>query len=203
MTAVDRLGDLMLPEELAAVLPLHELVVDREVAHLEVHSDRLALASKLTHTGSDLLDHELDRGDIGEAHRRDRRQRQWLDLVLEQVIDLGLVQLVETTNSFLACLVEGHLPIHLVQILVVNDYENWANAKFHRSDALRVGETLVERVPALIRLKDWAEDGEILYLNGLLLLLDHVPDALSDATPDHVEEAESLALRDFELVLPS
>ena len=108
--------------------------------------------------------------------------------VLEQVIDLSLVMSVETSNGFLTGLVEGNLPVHLIQILVVDDHKDWANAKFHRCDPLRVGITFVERVSTLVRLKDWSKNSEVLNLNGLLLLLHHVPDALGEAAPDHVEE---------------
>ena len=51
-------------QELIAVLPLHQLIADSEVADLEVEADLLALASKLTHRRRDLLDHILDSGDV-------------------------------------------------------------------------------------------------------------------------------------------
>ena len=42
------------------------------------------------------------------------------------------------------------------------------------------------------------KDSEIFNLKRLLLHLHHIAHALSQTTPDHVEEAKSLALQDFE-----
>ena len=61
--------------------------------------------------------------------------------------------------------------------------------------------SLFKWVPALIRLRDRTKDGEVGYLDRLSLLLDDIAHALSEATPDHVEEAEGPALGGFERVI--
>lgn len=50
----------------------------------------------------------------------------------------------------------------------------------------------------MIDLCDGAEDGEVVDLNGLFLLLDHVAHALRQGAPDHVEETKSFPLGDLE-----
>ena len=83
------------------MLPLHGLVRDEEVAYLEVETETLSSFGILTHRRGDLLDDSFDSGRVSEAHGRNRRHRKLLDAVFEQIIDLGAVELVETTNSLL------------------------------------------------------------------------------------------------------
>ena len=62
LTPVDRLGELVPAEQVVAVLPLDELILDDEVADLEVQSEAPALSRKLADRCHDLLDDQLDRG---------------------------------------------------------------------------------------------------------------------------------------------
>ena len=70
-----------------------------------------------------------------------------------------------------------------------------------RLAGLRAPISLVEGVPALVRLCNRAKDGEVGYLDRLFLVLDNIAHTLREATPDHVEEAESPALGGFERVI--
>ena len=62
LAPVDRLGELVPAEQVVAMLPLDELILDDEVADLEVQSEGPALSRKLTNRCHDLLDDQLDRG---------------------------------------------------------------------------------------------------------------------------------------------
>ena len=181
-------------QELIAVLPLHQLIGDSEVAHLEVETDLLALARQLTQRRRDLLDHILDRGDVRQADRCYGAKGQRLDLVLEQVVHLRPIMPVETTNCLFAGLVKGHFPIHLVKKVIIYDDKDGTQAQFQSCNPLCVREALVQRVSPLVRLKDRTKDGKVGDLYGFLLLLNHVSNAFCNATPDHVEETECLAL---------
>ena len=140
----------MLPQELVAVLPLDQLIARCEVTHLEVEADCLALAGQLSQRGCDLLDNVLDSRDVCHANRSNRGKGQWLDLILEQVVDFRPIMPVETSDSFLTCLIKGDFPVHLVEEVVVENDEDWADAKFDRSSSLCVRKALVERVPPLV-----------------------------------------------------
>ena len=188
-------------EQVVAVLPLDELILDDEVADLEVQSESPALSRKLANRCHNLLDDQLDRGRVGQGDGCDGGNGKRRDPVLEQIVDLGLVQLVEATNGLLTALIESHLPVHLVQEVVIDDHEDWAYAQCLSLAGLCGPMALVKRVPALVRLRDRAKDGEVGYLDRLFLVLDDIAHALREATPDHVEEAESPALGGFERVI--
>ena len=102
--------------------------------------------------------------------------------------------LVETTDSLITGLVQGHFPVHLIEEFVVDHQEDWAETELESLLSLGVSEALVERITTLITLKDWSENGEVADFNGLALLLHHVAKALGQATPDHVEELQGLSL---------
>lgn len=57
------------------MLPLHQLVVDRDVTDLEVEAEVFPLARQLPHRQHDLLEHVLNTGCVGQADRGDRRNR--------------------------------------------------------------------------------------------------------------------------------
>lgn len=187
----------MPPQELVAVLPLDQLIACGEVTHLEVETDCLALAGQLSQRSRDLLDNVLDSGDVRQANRGNRGKGQWLDLILEQVVDFRLIMPVETSDSFLTCLVKGDFPLHLVEEVIVENDEDWADAKFHRSSSLCVRKALVKRVPPLVCLKDWSKNSEVRDFNRFFLLLHHIPNAFCNAAPNHVEETQGLALAHF------
>ena len=54
------------------MLPLHKLVVDRDVTDLEVEAEVFPLARQLPHRQHDLLEHVLNTGCVGQADRGDR-----------------------------------------------------------------------------------------------------------------------------------
>lgn len=113
---------------------------------------------------------------------------------MEQILDFGPVQFVEATDCLIRRLVDVDLPLVVLQIVVVDDDEDWTNAQLHCRSSLRVRESLVQRVPALILLVDRAENGEIFNLQRPLLHLDLISQALGQAAPDHVEEAKGFPL---------
>ena len=181
------------------MLPLHKLVADQQVADLKVETQVPACASHLTDRPRDLFQDSVDRCDICEAYRGDRRKRKGHDLIPEQIIDLCPVQFVEASDGLVAGLIKSDLPLHLIEIVIIHDNEDRAHAKLHGSSVtLIVSKAFVERVPALICLSDGAKNREVGDLDGFLLLLDHIAKALCDTTPDHVEKSDGLPLIDLE-----
>ena len=89
----------------------------------------------------------------------------------------------------------------MIKEIVVDDDEYRADAKTQGRRVLRIANALIERVTALISLRDGPEDGEVRDLERLLLRLHHVSHAFSDAAPNHVEQAEGLPLLYLERVI--
>ena len=108
--------------------------------------------------------------------------------------------LVETTNGFITGLVQSHLPVHLVEEVIVDHKEDWAQSKVLSLNALGICKSLVEGIAALVALKDGSKDGEVGDLDCFALLLHHVAHALGKAAPDHVEELQGLSLSGLERV---
>ena len=57
------------------MLPLHQLVVDRDVTDLEVEAEIFPFACQLPHRQRDLLEHVLNAGCVGQADGGDRGNR--------------------------------------------------------------------------------------------------------------------------------
>jgi len=116
------------------------------------------------------------------------------DFIPEQIIDFGTIKLIEATNSFFACLIECHFPVHLIQVVIVDDNEARADSKLLCSDALIICKAFVEGISPLICLRDWPKDGKVFNLKGFTLALNLVAQAFCNATPDHVEQTKGFSL---------
>lgn len=98
-------------------------------------------------------------------------------------------------------MIEAYFPVHLIQIVIIDDHKDRAYAEFHGLLSSLVHKALIKRISSLVSFKNWAKNGEILNLNGSLLMLDHVLNALCNATPHHVEETSGLSLSDLERII--
>lgn len=85
----------------------------------------------------------------------------------------------------------------MIQKVVVDHHKNWTYAKFLSLDSRVVDKAFVKRISALVSFEDRPKDSEVLDFYSFFLGLYDVLDALSNATPSHIEETEGFALFDF------
>ena len=88
------------------MLPLDEMILDDQVADFEVQAHCSALAGAVGDCSLDFLEDQVNRCAISHANGGDRRERERLDFIPEEVVDFLLILPVIAPHSLLARLVE-------------------------------------------------------------------------------------------------
>ena len=166
-------ADTMSVQEFFAVLPLNKILRDHQISYLEVQSNGFAFLSKFCCSGEKFLEDLLNSISVGAADRGDWWDAERLDLVHEQVIDFGPLELIEATNGFLRRLIDSNLPVHTRQEVIVDNHKNWMESKpISRISLLRA--FIIRIAITLTFVKYWAKYCEVFDLDSFLLWLYYV-----------------------------
>ena len=166
-------ADTMSVQEFFAVLPLNKILRDHQISYLEVQSNGFAFLSKFCCSGEKFLEDLLNSISVGAADRGDWWDAERLNLVHEQVIDFGPLELIEATNGFLRRLIDSNLPVHTRQEVIVDNHKNWMESKpIGRISLLRA--FIIRIAITLTFVKYWAKYCEVFDLDSFLLWLYYV-----------------------------